>query len=383
MDVDKGGLLMGFAFFIVLIILGFLRPESKIVTLLIATFMWIIYGLNTMSGDYIAYENVYTNFISEGFQNHFEPLFSLLMSICVKLGISYQGFLMVLATIFICLTYLAIKQYTKYTALALSIYMIFPFVCFVSQLRIGIASAIIIYSIKYLISNEKNSTLKYLIFLLLATLIHYSSLLYIILLLTKIAKNNNKINRRKLYVFTFIGIFIASTVFSFSSIGYDILSLVTDRGRIIAWFSDPNIEGLPNTVGLVTEIIVLIGTIYVAYIAKNKYIPIIGHKSNSNEIEVANTGYSIAIVLLITLPFIVRNSTFMRLIYEVILIIICSCTNTIMSIKENQKTLGRAVFDVNGFIMIMWIVLFALYINYPYRGSENAMIYVFFNNLLF
>lgn len=82
-------------------ILSILKPKSKAIFNLILLYMWIFYAFNTYSGDYISYEYVYSLIQSDlAWFVHFEPLFSLMMTVCIMLGLPFTGFQIVLATFY-------------------------------------------------------------------------------------------------------------------------------------------------------------------------------------------------------------------------------------------------------------------------------------------
>lgn len=190
---------------------GIIKKKSRTLTYLMLVYMWIFYALNTYSGDYISYKYVYTLIEQGKIWGHFEPGFTLLMWVCIKIGLPFLGFKSILATIYILGLFKTIKTYTKNTAFALAIFMIFPFMYFASVLRAGIAGLIIVYAIQFLKRDVKHGDLKYIGYILSATMVHTSSLFFLLfLLIRKGAKKGIMI--RVMGVALMIDIFFRNTV---------------------------------------------------------------------------------------------------------------------------------------------------------------------------
>ena len=179
---------MGIAVYLFLIILGLHYPKSKAITLIMLIFMWITYGLNTDGGDFAQYKFLYENLVYANLLSHHEPGYTLVSFICLKFGFTYQLFRCVLATIYLGILYSAVKYYTTFTAYVFSLLMIFPFLLFVSVLRAGISTVIILYASRYLVSEKKKSGIKYIALVVIATIFHYSSIFFLVFLFAKKSK---------------------------------------------------------------------------------------------------------------------------------------------------------------------------------------------------
>lgn len=406
---------MGFAIYVLLILLGICLPKSRLIAIMILIFMWVIYGFNTLSGDSIAYEYVY----ELNLQDHFEPAFTYLMSTCRRIGLPFTGFRIILATVFVMLTYAAIRNFTNAAAFALALFMVFPFPAFVSQLRAGLASAIVMYACKYLLTDVKMNAFKYTVGVIIAIMFHYSSAFYFVFLIVKYSRLNKEIFASKLFWGIMTCAMGLSLIFLYGNSIISIISGFFVDARRLEWFYIlKKIEGRPNTVGLITMILVLMGTVFVA-ILSNKTIK--KYKNTWTMIPYARNSevfLKIGIVLLISIPFLILNSTFHRLVYESLLIFICSATNAVMSRRVLTKSieeillnsnrlidyiseimragtnitsvrgkrtarLGWLSIHMNKFIAVAWIVLFALFENYAYIGTYASMMRLFSNNLIF
>lgn len=109
--------------------------------------------------------------------------FLLLMWVLGVLGFSYNGFVTVLALISVILIQKGIKRIGGNYGLILSCYalMSFTYDCF--QIRFFFAYSIIIYGLKYILQQNKEKRM-FLIFLAIAMFFHFSSVFFLILLIT-------------------------------------------------------------------------------------------------------------------------------------------------------------------------------------------------------
>lgn len=383
---------MGIVIFIILILCALCAPKSKTVTWMILMFMWIIYALNTWNTDYIAYQNGYENLISLNLYTHYEPGYTLLSLLCLKLGLPFYGFRMVLATIYVGLTYAAVRFYTRQTAIALALLMVFPFLSFVSGARAGIASAIVVYSLRYLISDQRKSTIKYIIGIMSATLFHYSSIFFFLFIFAKKAKFvPGKLFKSKKMLALIPCILVVSFCINYSDITIKILSLITTREKTLQWFSFETTSGRPNLMGFTMEMIVLFSSLYVAGLAKRK----LSIRTSSDQFinadlkrktRIASLAYNISVILLLLIPFLAINSTYLRLIYEIIPLIICSCVNAIGFVKMSLKGRNskRLMLTKIGVTTLLWVIFLIVQLDYGlHRGTNISVLNMFSDNLLF
>lgn len=380
---------IGFYCFITLAVLALSLPKSKGLSIIIIAFMWIVYGLNIVSGDNASFEFVYNNLSDPAYQFHYEPAFSLLMLACYKLGLPFQCFRMVLASLFLCLTFRTVKLSTQYIPLALILFITFPFLDFVSQLRAGIASAIVLFALCQYANNkdaDNKAKWKYVIGVALATLFHYSSLFYLIELHAIKCKYHPKHlwSSRKFWVFLLMTV-IGSVIITYTNIPLLIVSQFTHRAKTLVWFSGQGLEGRPNAIGMITQVMVLLLTIFVSGESLKSIEP---YKKNCAEAEytLSLVTYNMNVVMLVLIPFMAINSTFMRLLYESFLLTICSALNSV-GITKTMKGIGHpggmrlTKLEV---ILFSWIIIVALYVDYGFnRGSTRTVWDILSNNVVF
>jgi hypothetical protein len=227
---------------ILLVIIGILNvffKRSKPIFIVSAILMWTIiaftYG-NADEGIYISrYENPYRWLGSS------EWLFSAMINICRAFKLNFVQYKAVLALIYMLLTSTTIWKLSKYPNVVLTLFFICPFIMNVSQLRFGMASAILIFSYRYLLHDEsprignskRNITendVKFVICVIVASLMHSSAIYWLLLLVPK--KTTVKTTTIWMLLINAFVLFI----FNPSSVGW-LLSKLGAQSRMLAYFS--------------------------------------------------------------------------------------------------------------------------------------------------
>lgn len=164
-------------FSVLLIHIGLIKRQSKILFYIIWILLLLLFGGSTENADRIAYMNNYEQSTFGAFDAPFEYGFQLLCQIGSFLGLSYDQFLFVIALIGLALIASTIKLYAGNSSYTLSLYSIYPFVLDTVQIRNFAAMSIIIYGSRYILSHKKEY-IKYIISILLASSVHVSALFY-------------------------------------------------------------------------------------------------------------------------------------------------------------------------------------------------------------
>lgn len=210
-------------FLAILIVIGYIaffstiyKKNNKIIYFIFVSIFIILsmfrYGIGT---DYIAYLNYYKNncvgvINSIRFNNHMDIGYRILMGISKKLGISFEGFIMIISFIMIALVSYIIINNSKNRILSLFVfYSVYYQIYINSAIRQGIALSIFIYAFYKYLKNGNNK--KYIISIIFAALFHKSILITLIIVLI-----NRKIEflfqKTKLNIFF---LFIAIAIFLF------------------------------------------------------------------------------------------------------------------------------------------------------------------------
>jgi hypothetical protein len=145
-------------------------------------FIWILYGWNYHNGDYDAYERIYNaSFLSLADENY-EIGYRILCIAGGIIGLSFQQFLIIISAVIIFFLSRFVLRYSKHPALFICIFFWFFFPLDYVLLRNFFAFSIVLQGLICIIDNVRFKYFKYVIFVLLASLIHYSSFFYIILI---------------------------------------------------------------------------------------------------------------------------------------------------------------------------------------------------------
>lgn len=201
---------------------------------LVCLYMWILIGFNVSSPDYAAYEYMYTHLSYYGLH---EPGFVLLMRACLMIGVSYQQFRLLFATIIVVMAVLTVRRLTGNKNIVMAMFLIIPLLGYATIMRQAIAASIICYTVTYLIESDNRKTnVKYIIGVLFATLFHYTSVFYIVLLFCKSCYFKKSV--------VFMGVFTEIAMFGIISSGlaYKLVSSIINNDKVTNWFNYSNLD---------------------------------------------------------------------------------------------------------------------------------------------
>ena len=221
--------LLGYGLYFSIVVLGLYHKKSKRITLLIGAYMWFLVAFNTSSADYYAFEEMFLCAFEPRYAGH-EFLFLLLCRVCLFVGLSYLQFRCVIAFFIVVVSVRAISFYTNNINRALSLYLVFPFMASASGLRQACSSAVVLYSVKFLMSNKKKDVYKYILCIIVATFFHYSSLFYLIFILAVYINTNTTTTLVQCLLMVTGLLIVAQT-----NILYIVASKLTSREKTLYW----------------------------------------------------------------------------------------------------------------------------------------------------
>lgn len=170
------------------------RRRSQTTVLLVVMLVgiaWILFGFNTFNADYVNYEASYTATAKNGVgDSYFEIGFRSIILLSAALGLSYQGFLIVVSILSLSLFTLAVSKLTNNIVPVLVCYLIYPFLFDIVQYRNFLAFSFVLYGLHYLLYRKPKikHAAKYIVFVVIGSLFHSSMIVYLILLLALIKK---------------------------------------------------------------------------------------------------------------------------------------------------------------------------------------------------
>lgn len=167
--------------FIIAIISGLIFGKSKIVQVYQFSVSLITFSFATNIPDYIGYllcyESASVQNTSQYYLDAFEPGYRMLNYLFSNLGLNFDQFRMIIFILCYILIMSTIKKYIAKQNIVFSLYLIFPFCMDCIQIRNFIGSAIIIFSLRYLFTKNKEVK-KFLIGCFIATLFQSTMIVY-------------------------------------------------------------------------------------------------------------------------------------------------------------------------------------------------------------
>lgn len=223
----------------------FWTPEIIIIIALFTILSGLRYDVGV---DYLAYLDSYLGIPNEnGYLSEYEFLFQQLVNVCRFLGLTPVFFFGICATIQISFFLSAFKN-ERYLLpyLVLFVFLAGEYTSWMNIIRQSIAMCITLYSLKYI---DEGKPLKYLTFVAVAVLFHYSSVLYVLFYPLFKCKRDyfNKISNQIIlylvaivlsrvfsYVLPKIGpiISLVDIIFNGAYSFYDVNSLIADSERV-------------------------------------------------------------------------------------------------------------------------------------------------------
>lgn len=191
-------------------ILAFIR-KKKIYAIFLIVFLWVLFAFQYGNADYFSYENMYQHFAVYDTSNSFSNIgYKILCRVFFSFGIKYDQFLVIEATVGLLIIAYVIFKNCKYPGIVLVLYTIYPYIMDTVQIRNFLAESIILLGISlYINQAEFRGYIHMGICLVIASLIHVSALVYLVLLLIPALK--------KKYLKIIIGF---AVVFEFVLIAY-------------------------------------------------------------------------------------------------------------------------------------------------------------------
>lgn len=221
---------MGFILTIMSTLAGLFRRQSKPIAFCILVVLWVIFSLNTYNDDYIGYEFLFNNNLVTYEGSGQTVGFQALISAAKFFGLDFMQFRCVVGFICLFLMYSFISRYTKSIAFVLGLYILLPFLYDVVQFRFFLASCIAVYSLKFLIDNEKHGILYFIIGVGIASLIHTAAILFLAFLLVKL--------KDKILPAISILLFLILLVMGYSGLIVPLASQFIDSVKLEVYFTE-------------------------------------------------------------------------------------------------------------------------------------------------
>ena len=346
--------------FFVMVILGILINDSKVVRSLQYILIYIIFALNNWNQDERNYRKIYEGY----YGNRYEPGFYLLCQKCYKSGISFESFRLVYVSVAILLLLMALHTLFKDSGnRAYSLVMLYPLLPMVELLRNFMAIAIVACGISWYLRHKGaglNNKIIYTLIIVLATMFHYNALFFLVILL---AGENESIKR----AYYKVGVLaVASVLICNAPMFSDILNMLVSSEKVLNWFDQS------GRIGFGIVLVVLFHFIsYVIYDFIFKQYIYSGQCDRISGILYSLNVYSFVLMGLYT-----YNMEFFSRLYTLILILNCFHISWMLTrLKTENMLIGSLVNTIYHMIM------FAFFCQ-PFNG-DGIMNMVLQHNMLF
>lgn len=344
-------------------------PESKKLSVLMFSLFCFLFAFGHYEGDYQLYQWIYSEFNTGLYNREFEPLFTLTFWVATKIGLSFVAYRVILG-VFICVEmYKLIARHTSCIALATALYGLFPFFLYTTVIRSGVATVFVLLAIEQLIKAEPDKK-RFIILVLVGTLFHYSSCLFLLLLLF-----DENIRETSFFLVVCIGLVLA-VIINYTSIPYMIVSMFTSRQKTLQWFAKS--DATANLNGILG-----IAVILVSMYALSKYnLMVDSHYSLSGSGELAEysessrlviIAYKLSLMMFLYFPLMIMASPFTRLPFMVYVLVIIATINNgrEAQIRVNDE-LRPGVVSLSWIVLLVVTFVWKIYYDLPYLKDGTS-----------
>lgn len=189
---------------IFLIFVSLLFKNSKFLTIFILVYCWVLFGFNTMNGDYDLYERMYNGAKSAKSIFSYEAGYNLLMYLGNLFGFTFQIFFKVIAAFILTVLGVFSFKFSRYSALFVSVFLVVYLPIEYVLLRNFLSFSIVLIGIMAFLKNQERGKFLLLVSILIATTVHISSIFYFLIYFAFLYKN---IKPEKVFLLTLIGLF--------------------------------------------------------------------------------------------------------------------------------------------------------------------------------
>lgn len=141
----------------ILIVLGFVFPKNRVLTVVMLLFMWALLAYNRDNADYQNYMNIYNNIRDGNLWGTTvdEEGFIYLCRFCsTVLGLDYYQFLVLYSTICTVLFAVMVKLYTENSNIVIALFMIYSYWCMICQVRSYLATILAMIGLYFLFYHD-------------------------------------------------------------------------------------------------------------------------------------------------------------------------------------------------------------------------------------
>lgn len=162
---------------------GIVLSKEKFQSNIMLVFLWILFAFSYGNADYNIHLRKYTQYQFLNLQT--EWLYNQLMVLFNRLGLSYRGFLIIASAFVLLVLFSFARKHTKNTAWVLAMYILYPFCMDVTMVRYTLAISVVYIGLGFLFEGKKWWVVKYCCCILVASMIHLSSVFCLLFMLPR------------------------------------------------------------------------------------------------------------------------------------------------------------------------------------------------------
>ncbi len=176
----------------ILIVLCFLFPRNKIVTVAFLLFMWIMFAFNCDNADFRNYQNIYRQIRANQLwvTSVDEEGFIYLCRFCSHtLQLTYAQFLILYSTVCTILLGVVAHLYTKNCNIVLALFLFYSYWAMICQVRSYLSTLFVLIGFYFLIyRDDKYSPFLFFFFIILGGLFHRTALFFLPFYIIKVVR---------------------------------------------------------------------------------------------------------------------------------------------------------------------------------------------------
>ena len=182
----------------------------KVSLIITFIFLWIMLGWSYGAYDVEVAISRYENY--HAYSSSSELGYSFIIDLAHKIGMNYRSFFIVCSFFELGSMFLFVKNNSKNPLASFVVFLIFPFVIYLQYIRNLAAFSIVLFGFTSIIKKTKHCNIKYLVSVLLASLIHLDSLFFL-LYFPMFNMSKNKCIFLLIFVFAFLSSDFSLNVF--------------------------------------------------------------------------------------------------------------------------------------------------------------------------
>lgn len=354
-----------------IIIVTRIIPNKKIACAILFSYLWILFAYSYGNADYYNYEYQYSLYANPGYFEFRNIGFKYLCKISNCIGLTYQQFLMIEATVILGITFFVILRLSPYPWEVTFLYIIYSFFIDTVQVRNCLSRSIVIFGL-YIYIHYKKNIKGYLGMgscIILGSLIHVSSFGYLIFLLLPLLE-------RKYVKIWISGIVIFGFILYKNFFG--IASLVTTSSNINEYLSK-NV----SIFYILFVIFYIFWNYYIIYLCNKKIKRI--ENVNESYLILIDVVLKVSTLLLIFVPLACVASDFLRIFRLstfMTYIVVSNLHNTCKkrTLIYSKKIVNNWILLCRTSLLLIAIISNYIFITSPYMNT--VVIPLFENNLL-